>query len=231
MDIGPEEFETLEPRLRQGLPLLQIADFLVNGAGFSRRLAVLEQGRPLVMRLIESMVAASDDRLVSPFFRDTHPDECARSCYRCIQRYNNRGYHGLLDWRLGLGFLRSMVDEAWKAGLDGRWRDYPEILDWPRLAADAAEELRRLDPTRRTVEHFGPLNLPVVLRPRGRETEAYVVVHPFWKLDDSSLARGPLAGTIADLGSRTVHFLDTFDVARRPVKALEHAKERLPDTP
>jgi Helicase conserved C-terminal domain len=231
MDIGPEEFETLEPRLRKGLPLLQIADFLVNGAGFSRRLAVLEQGRPLVMRLIESMVAASDDRLVSPFFRDTHPDECTRSCYRCIQRYNNRGYHGLLDWRLGLGFLRSMVDETWKAGLDGRWRDYPEILDWPRLAADAAEELRRLDPTRRTVEHFGPLNLPVVLRPRGRETEAYVVVHPFWKLDDSSLARGPLAGTIADLGSRTVHFLDTFDVARRPVKALEHAKERLPDTP
>jgi Lhr-like helicase len=231
MDIGPEEFETLEPRLRHRLPLLQIADFLVNGAGFSRRLAMLEGARPLIVNLIESMVTASDDRMVSPFFYDGHPRECARSCYRCIQRYNNRGYHGLLDWRLGLGFLRGMLDETWKAGLEGNWSDYPELADWPSLATEAAEELRRLDPTKRTVEHCGPLNLPVVFRPRGGETEAYLVVHPFWKLDNAALSEGPLAETVANLGSRKVHFLDTFDVARRPVKALEQARERLPDTP
>ena len=45
MDIGPEEFESLEPRLRERQPLLQIADYLVNGAGFSRRLASEEGGR------------------------------------------------------------------------------------------------------------------------------------------------------------------------------------------
>jgi hypothetical protein len=231
MDIGPEEFESLEPRLRDGRPLLQIADFLVNGAGFCRRLASLEGGRPLVARLIVSLVKDANDCLVQPFFEDHHAVECARSCYRCLQRYNNRGYHGLLDWRLGLGFLRSLLDRTCPHGLDGNWSAAPELADWPRLAADAAEELRRLDPTRRTVEHFGPLRLPVLLRPHGAEIEAYILVHPFWRLDQIARTSGLLAETIASVPYRQVYFLDTFDVARRPVKALEHARSRMSEMP
>jgi hypothetical protein len=230
MDIGPEEFESLEPRLSRGRPLLQIADFLVNGAGFSRRLAGLETGEPMVTRLIRSMVEDPHDQLVGPWFAGDHPSSCARSCYRCLQRYNNRGYHGLLDWRLGLGFLRGLLDGDWRAGLDGNW-DAPEIVDWPRLAADAAEELRRLDPRRRRVATFGPLNLPVLLRPNGNADEAFVMVHPFWRLDEASLGTGPLAATKAAVPSTRVYFVDTFDVARRPVKALELAGLRNPELP
>jgi hypothetical protein len=165
MDIGPEEFEALEPRLRNGRPLLQIADFLVNGAGFSRRLASLDSGRPMIASLIESLVNDPGDRLVEPFFEGDHPEACARSCYRCLQRYNNRGFHGLLDWRLGLGFLHGMLDPTWRAGLDGRWDAYRELSDWPRLAMEAAEEIRRLDPENRQVQRCGPLELPVLSRP------------------------------------------------------------------
>lgn len=231
MDLGPEEFEALEPRLRAGRPLLQIADHLVNGAGFCRRLAAEDGGRPMVVRLVESMVRDLEDPLVRPFFQNDHLRACARSCYRCLQRYNNRGWHGLLDWRLGIGFLRGMLQPDWQAGLDGRWDAAREIKDWPRLAEEAAEELRRLDPDKRTVERHGPLNLPVLLRPNGRGREAFILVHPFWRLDDTSVASGPLAHTKRSVAADEVWFVDTFDVARRPVKAIEQARLRTPQTP
>ncbi|CAH2396696.1 hypothetical protein MES5069_1430010 [Mesorhizobium escarrei] len=38
LDVSSDEFEALEPRLRGGKPMLQIADSLINGSGLSRRL-------------------------------------------------------------------------------------------------------------------------------------------------------------------------------------------------
>ncbi len=229
LDIGPEEFEILEPRLRDRKPLLQIADFLVNGAGFSRRLASDDFGEPMVARLIRSMVEQQDDVLVTSYFQDHHPQQCSQACYRCLQRYNNRGYHGLLDWRLGLGYLRALRDSEYKAGLDGRW-DHRELSDWPRLAAEAAEEIRRLDPEKRRVELRGPLGLPVLYRPNGGRNEAFVLVHPFWRLDTSSMSSGPLAETANAASADSVFFIDTFDAVRRPVKALQFARERMFDS-
>jgi hypothetical protein len=37
LDVAPDEFEALEPRLRHGRPMLQIADTLINGSGLCRR--------------------------------------------------------------------------------------------------------------------------------------------------------------------------------------------------
>lgn len=232
LDLGPEEFEALEPRLRDGRPLLQIADYLVNGAGFSRRLAATDAGKPLVATLIESMVKDPADKLVADFFKAEHAGPCARSCYRCLQRYNNRGWHGLLDWRLGIGFLRGMLEPDWRAGLDGQFASAPELADWPRLAREAAEELQRLDPAKRSVEFHGPLNLPVVLKPDSAGAkEAFVLVHPFWRLDASSVSAGPLEATVRSIDADQVWFADVFDVARRPVKAIERARQRSPLAP
>ncbi len=232
LDIGPEEFEALEPRLRNGKPLIQIADYLVNGAGFCRRLAQPDGGEPMVSRLIASMVRDGlADRLVGGFHENEHRTTCTRSCYRCMQRYNNRGLHGLLDWRLGLGFLRLMLDASHQSGLDGQWANYPELCDWPSIAHALAEELRRLDPLNRTVATVGPLDLPVMMRSIGGRREAYVVVHPFWRLDRASLAGGPLGATVAALPATDVHFIDTFDIARRPVMAMDFARDRSPDLP
>ncbi|WP_374659909.1 DEAD/DEAH box helicase [Phenylobacterium sp.] len=229
LDVGPEEFEALEPRLRGRRPLLQLADYLVNGAGFCRRLADIEAGRPLVSRLITSMLDDPDDVLVRRFFDADHTAACARSCYRCLQRYNNRGYHGLLDWRLGLGFLRAMTDRAWRAGLDGRWDADRATTDWRRLAGLAAEDLRRLDPDNRRVETLGPLGLPTVFVPRNGRDEAFVVVHPFWRLDEAGRTGGVLGETAREAGVDDVFWLDTFEVARRPVRALGNARARPPE--
>lgn len=230
LDIGPEEFETLEPRLRGGLPLLQIADTLVNGAGFSRRLAESVGTAPLVLHLINSIVDNPDDRLLSSYFTDEHRRTCYRSCYRCMQRYNNRGYHGLLDWRLGLGFLRAFLGDQWRAGLDGDWRAR-EISDWPTIACRAAEEIQQLDPVNRSVASIGKLGLPVVNERKGGVDVAFVIVHPFWRLDDVSKQDGLLEEALGECGDARVYFVDTFEAARRPVKATEFAKLRPDNIP
>jgi Lhr-like helicase len=230
LDIAPEEFEPLEPRVRGGLPLLQVADFLVNGAGFSRRLADVELGLPLATRLVESMLSNPRDILTASYFIDHHPTKCARSCYRCLQRYNNRGYHGLLDWRLGMSFLRCLLNGQWRAGLDGDWNSGRELSDWHRVARESAEELRRMDPGRRTVERHGPLDLPVLLRQGGPLMEAFLIVHPFWRLDSQSLQQGRLGETLRLIQTDAIYFVDTFEVTRRPVRALDLARNRPADS-
>lgn len=232
LDIAPEEFEALEPRMRAGNPVLQITDFLVNGAGFCRRLAERDiGGQRLIVRLMRSLVEATHDKLVSGFLVQTHREICSQACYLCLQRYGNRGYHGLLDWRLGLGFLRGLLDPSYRSGLDGRWGEFPEIADWPRLAGDLAAEIVRLRPGHMSVATAGPLSLPVVSWNRGGSTERYLFVHPFWSLRTGSQESRFLARTIAELGVGSVFFVDTFEAARRPVLALEAAKGRPADTP
>lgn len=231
LDIAPEEFEVLEPRLRAGLPLLQIADFLVNGAGFCRRLAEPDGagGRSLVVHLISGVLDDPQDSLVGNFFDTGHRRDCVQACYRCLQRYGNRGYHGLLDWRLGLGFLRAMMDSNCRFGLDGNWTAYRELDDWPRLAEIVANELVRLRPIDREPVKLGRLGLPGLRVRRNGRYEHYVVVHPFWSVNDVALAQEPLSSVVADAQGGPVYFVDAFDAARRPVHALEAARNRQHD--
>jgi Lhr-like helicase len=227
LDIDPDEFEVLEPRKRNGLPLLQITDRLVNGAGFSRRLAESEGGGdPLVVRLIRSMLNDTEDRLVGRFHRDEHRETCRQSCYRCLQRYGNRQYHGLLDWRLGLGFLRSMLDASYRSGLDGRWSDFGEISDWPSIAVNVRDELCRLNPESRRPVVLGDLKLPGLKVSTNGTVRFYAMVHPFWRMDADALSTTSFRSVIRDAGGNPVHFVDTFDAGRRPVSALEIARQR-----
>lgn len=229
LDVAPEEFEALEPRLRQGHPLLQIADFLVNGSGFCRRLAEPESnGDPLVIRLIRSMLDDPDDRLVRGFLAHDHRNDCARSCYRCLQRYGNRSYHGLLDWRLGLGFLRAIIDAGYRSGLDNAWSSYSELADWPRIARTVRDELVRIRQVDRVPLDLGSAQLPGLRVRRNGAFEHYLVVHPFWRTDTAARTVEPLRSAVSAGGGR-LYFVDAFDAARRPVRALEIARQRPDD--
>jgi hypothetical protein len=226
LDVAPEEFESLEPRLRDGKPCLQIADSLVNGAGFCRRLAGPgKSAEPLVVDLIRSMLDDPSDPMSGAFYDVDHREECARACYRCIQRYGNRGYHGLLDWRLGLSFLRALVDPNYRAGLAGDFDKYPELKDWPLQAQVAAENIQRLNPEESSIEEAGKLRLPVVFE-RGTDNSAtaFVVVHPFW---DLSKPAAELADVFSGIdNSFQVCFIDTFEAGRRLMNAVQVAKKR-----
>lgn len=224
LDIAPEEFEPLEPRLRDGKPMLQIADTLVNGAGFCRRLTETGRSEALILELIKSMLNDLEDPLVSTFFEEVHRKECSRSCYRCIQRYGNRGYHGLLDWRLGLSFLRCLLDPQHRVGLDGNFEHYPELRDWPLLAKQAALDIQRLDPDKRKVMFYGPLELPVVLHNSDSvNPEAFIIVHPFWSvMSDTALE---IQETLSVIDKNfSIRFVNTFETNRRLMGALEYVR-------
>ncbi len=213
LDIDPAEFDPLEPRLRGGKPVLQISDYLPNGAGFCRRLG--SGASPEVLRLIRDMVESpSTDPLIGAYLAPQHRRNCKAACYECMLRYGNRQYHGLLDWRLGLAALRLFVDSTWAAGIDGAWVGAPELEDWLDDARATAADLVALSPDAFALEATGRLKLPTVVRKTTRER--YVLVHPFWSE----------AATMDSLESNfegTTWLIDTFQASRRPQRAIDLA--------
>lgn len=71
-----------------------LADALENGAGYATHLAGPGE--------IESVLEAIREK-VKPKIEDLrHADECSALCPTCLQAYENRRLHHLLDWRLAL---------------------------------------------------------------------------------------------------------------------------------
>lgn len=112
--------------------MLQVTDELVNGAGFCRNLSEPERGVPRVLRLLHSMLTDPDAYPMS-VLNDFGHAGCDAACYRCLLRYGNQHDHGLLDWRLGLTYLRAMVDSSFRCGLDGNF-EYPGLSGWLETA-------------------------------------------------------------------------------------------------
>lgn len=222
LDVSAEEFEALEPRVRAGRPILQIADTLINGSGLCRRLGETVPGavRPMVLDLLYSILEDHDKWPLVDLLRESdegnHADRCHTSCYRCIQRYSNRRYHGLLDWRLGLAYLRAISTPGYACGLEPKDAQYPEISDWHARAHELAkniEQMRRGTLTYKTLTHSG---LPCLTeRVNGREKGRIVVVHPLWRLESSLLA-----DVLGPDWSPELRFVDTFNLERRPLKTM-----------
>ncbi|MCR9216923.1 MAG: DEAD/DEAH box helicase [bacterium] len=213
-DTDVSEFEVLSPRIvpgqDQNTPVLQMADTLVNGSGFCRRLATdRAQG---IAEVISRIVNDETDWPLNAILRPEHRDQCDRSCYGCVQRYTNRRYHPLLDWQAGLGFLRAMIDPSFEGGLDGLFT-VPELRTWQvstkrRLLALANYfEDARLEHAR--------FDMPF-LRVAHRDT-AIVPTHPLWSTESSLRFYNDVSGRLVPA--------DTFDLARRPVLVVEQVRQ------
>jgi predicted RNA-binding Zn-ribbon protein involved in translation (DUF1610 family) len=222
LDVSADEFEALEPRLRDGRPMLQIADALINGSGLCRRLgATLSDGSIQIVTLIRSIV---DDLtgwpLIDLLSRDEEGDHairCQTSCYRCIQRYSNRSYHALLDWRLGLAYLRAMIQPTYACGLNPADRSFPEIVDWHARAAALAGTAALMRPGVLTAGTHSASGLPCLFENGSAAPEnTIVLIHPLWA------HTGAAGHTLS--GGQAVKFVDTFELERRPLKALEAAR-------
>jgi hypothetical protein len=208
------------------LPLLEITDHLVNGAGFCDRLARIDAGdEPLVVRLVRSMVRDSGAYPLKDFLGDStdpraHPKSCDQACYLCLHRYGNQMYHGLLDWRLGLAFLATLDDPSFDCWLTrglGEKGTPPFLADWPETARRYAEEMVR--------RFGGEVSFGGVLPAFRLDTKLphwAVVVHPLWE------TQGELRGLVKAAfdgyrgTSAKVEFVDTFELARRQVTVYEH---------
>ena len=226
LDVAPDEFEALEPRLRHGRPLLQIADALINGSGLCRRLCEADaNGRPDIVRMIEEILTAKSEWPLADFMDPDHEAQCATSCYMCIQQYQNRRYHPLLDWRLGFAYLRAMTDPTYQCGLDGNFDGHPELNGWLRKAHALAESVASMRPRFWRAERAGPMGLPCLIETDGQQrvNRRLIVIHPLWRADPTLVSRLGVASP----GNRTI-LVDTFDLERRPLRALEMAGDRPP---
>jgi Lhr-like helicase len=229
MDVAPDEFEALEPRLRGASPMLQIADTLINGSGLCRRLGEAgEDGQPAIARLTAEVVNDGSKWPLKDFFESEHVSRCSTSCYACIQQYQNRRYHPLLDWRLALAYLRAMIDPAFICGLDGDFEAYPGLRGWLAKARDLAAGVASMRPRTLKATLAGARGLACLDESSvgGQLERKYVVVHPLWRLDRASVD----ALGIASAGV-PVCFVDTFDLERRPLNALRFASVRPQDDP
>ncbi|WP_278548842.1 hypothetical protein, partial [Cloacibacillus evryensis] len=189
LDVAPEEFEIIIPRMfrksKDGAykPLLQITDNLINGSGLSHHLLEGENGidsRTRLEIMIHSMITDRNSLLVKDFFASVHRDNCDHSCYGCLQRYGNQFYHGLLDWRYGISFLRVLIDSTYKCGADMNF-DY-ELEDWPSIVGRHCKMIDRdlKDKVYAEQIEVGSAQLWSLVHKGERFNTRGVVCHPLW---------------------------------------------------
>ena len=228
LDIDPEEFDVLEPRrylASDPRPMLHITDHHVNGAGYCDWLSQKEGGQPPHLAdLIASILSQPAEYPLSIFCKNDHVG-CDTSCYRCLRRYGNQPYHGLLDWQLGLSFLRCMVDPSHRAGLlQGEFESYIELQRWPTVARRIANQMaKRFFGKTRMFGLVPAFRLP--LPSSGKNLTPWVLVrHPLW---DWSYERAPEPGTILAAAWEAAQVdgsplcWDTFNLDRRQVMVRE----------
>lgn len=225
LDIDPDEFDVIEPRLFRrpdglAVPVLQITDHLVNGAGFCARLNETRSGasEPWIAEILRSAVRDATKYPLREFLRQDHrvdhARDCTQACYLCLLRYRNQPFHGLLDWRLGLAFLKAFESSDYTCGLDGRF-DGPELSDWHGHVGIELEKICRQFSSA-VVRDFGPLK---AVRFRDRAPWA-IVAHPLW---DPERPTGLLLQAVENLSASGEAFVivDSFNLSRRPVTIRE----------
>ncbi|MBW9267605.1 MAG: DEAD/DEAH box helicase [Candidatus Thiodiazotropha sp. (ex. Lucinisca nassula)] len=214
LDVDPDEFEVLAPRVIPGpdgqpRPVLQIADSLVNGSGLCDVLTSHKYKQPLVVELIMSLLS-------SPYLSDKHRENCDQACYECLCRFGNQPWHGLLDWRLGLTTLSLFMSPDFKAGIDGNF-NVSGLEDWPDLAFRYAKNVSEVFQCRQ--EHIADLQL-VEIKP----DVWMAVIHPFW--DWSYLLEERTELIEFKNSGNQVYPATTFDLSRRLASTVERIKTK-----
>ncbi|MBZ5752454.1 DEAD/DEAH box helicase [Metabacillus rhizolycopersici] len=176
-----------------------LSDRLPNGAGFVRW---LENNWTDVLEGIVSPTGKQS--FINYLTSERH--QCNTACYSCLMNYRNMQYHGLLDWRLGLAYLRSMFDSAYQCGIDGDFST-PELKGWLQLAEVLADQFSSYF-NYETTKWAGIPGIKAGNR-------KIIIIHPLWNFSNPhGVLADAVVATGADLDS--IDFLDTFNLVRRP---------------
>ncbi|MEH7379106.1 DEAD/DEAH box helicase [Bacillus sp. JJ1533] len=204
LDIDADEIEIsqcLRSEVDDGSFVGEIifSDRLPNGAGFVRW---LENNWITVLK---NIVEPNGKHSFMDFLTSER-HQCDTACYSCLMNYRNMQYHGLLDWRLGLAFLRSMYDKKYQCGLNGDFST-PELKGWIGFAEMLANQFANFFDYELT-EWAGIPGIKAGNR-------NIIIVHPLWDKNNSD---GILADAIVAAGANmdNIDFIDTFNLARRP---------------
>jgi DEAD/DEAH box helicase domain-containing protein len=137
LDIQPNEIEISELKINQetGVPYLYLSDALPNGAGFVSFLLEKSNGQLTNLEALITEIVNGKHPFIKSIISNEHIKQCKTSCQKCLNTYDNSGYHHILDWRLGIGLLRLMIDRDFKFGFDANL-NYAELVDLSDLIND-----------------------------------------------------------------------------------------------
>lgn len=204
-DIDPDEIEicSIQHPLVSGERISEIilSDRLTNSSGFVKWM--YDNWKEIIASIVKP--DAYPNSYVNLLIDEGHRKECPSSCYSCLKNFRNMPYHGLLDWRLGLAYIRCLYSQEYMCGLDGDFRT-PELEDWINTATvlrDRIVSYFNYDPT-----SWGLLPGFVA------GSKRVIIVHPLWKADNPI---GILADAYAEAyAGQEPYFMDTFNLLRRP---------------
>jgi len=209
LDIDPEEIEVASIAHRtisgdQRVAEIILSDRLPNSAGFVR------QAFNEFERLLQE-ACFPEEKGSYPFaIQQEKHRKCDSACYDCLKVYKNMSYHGLLDWRLAVSYLKALSCPDYKAGLDGDF-SVPELSGWLKTAANLRNSFTKC---------FGYQNAEWAGIPGFvAGDKKVIVVHPLW---DKRRATSKLAEAIAEAGGEIDGYIDTFNLKRRPGWCHEH---------
>lgn len=207
LDIEPSELGVATVRQFDGerLPQIVLFDTLANGAGFSRKIA--EDIAPY----IEYALAG---RLSDALLSEQHASArigCPTACPKCISNHTNQAYQPILDWRLGLDYIRILKDKDTDLGASGQGEFYEK---WVRnYAMHVAESMYSCG---LSLSLLDGISHPVLVRPEGNKTRAIILAHPLWRNECTALLN--VENKLVEMfnGCVNVAIADTFNLTRRP---------------
>ena len=204
LDIAPEEIEVASITRRQLNDKQWIADIILsdrlpNSAGFVRW---------AYQNFSEILKTACYPRESHPYAghiqSEEHCKSCSSACYDCLMVYRNMTYHGLLDWRLAVSYLKAVLSSNYRAGLDNDF-SAPEMRDWIEMATQVRDSF---------IHYFGYTPVTFGRLPgfvAGKRN--YLVIHPLW---DTRNQTDLFAEAVVDAGDNIYKYINTFNLLRRP---------------
>jgi Lhr-like helicase len=206
LDIDPEELDINSVRRIQNsdgtyVGEIVISDHLANGAGFA--VEVQKRWSDLLSSIVGPTVPP--DSFAASLVEPKHVRDCDSSCYDCLRQYRNMNYHGLLDWRLGLSFLRILLDSSFKCGLDGNF-GVVDLDGWMQYAAQLRAGFCQTFQNCKSVDFAQLPGFEV----GGRKV---IITHPLWDVVRSSGLVATAAATVPP-GTK-LQFVNTFNLQRR----------------
>ena len=201
-DISPDELDVgLRIRLANGDLTGEsfLADTLANGAGYCSFAGRQDNFE----RLCKEMLALGE------LWADEDVHSCDSSCYDCLRDYRNQQAHSLLDWRLGLDLLTTLVQRRRPANPHvAPAHDLAErfcvTFDGWRFAQIAGFPICLNDQVRTAIAIHHPLD---EMRP---EWASEAVLDLYDELADFGFPLAPLNDPVG------VHPIASFDLQRRP---------------
>ena len=138
LDVSPDEIE-ISDKIENNRPVIYLSDAAPNGAGIVSYLYQENHLREILEDITEFRTS-----FMASLISDRHRNSCKTACQDCLLTYNNRGFHHVLDWRLGVSFLRLMLNPDFDFGFNPATRsNYQELSDYDELVVECAVKLRQ----------------------------------------------------------------------------------------